>query len=441
MIWVVLGLIILFAGWSLVNPYVGLIGLLGINIIQPGELFPALDALHVERVMAILVLVSLLIHHGRFVFSKPTKALLLFWLATFLSVPFAFWRMGALLTAIDFSRVIIYHILIANLVNSQRRFRIFLIVFTVLIGWLAVSSYVAYLRGNFYNENGHFAREEGLTSSGGNPNELGLTLVSGLPLIALLWTRGKWRDRMLGFGVAGICIWAVIFTGSRSSFLSLLFLLAAYVFSTRRRIIFLPFALGLLALLWQVMPTEYQHRYLSVESLKGDESYQLRVVAWHAGWHMFLDYPLTGVGIGQFQFANGAKYWPLPGPKVWMNAHSLYVVLIAELGIIGTITFVAYLWTLFALNRSLRKAFVGDGDVPPWLRLYPTACNFSLLILLFVGYSSHDLYRSTWYMLGALTGCAQMLLEKNRIEVGQTQLSPIRVKRLMVPSFPGSNPR
>jgi O-antigen ligase len=187
----------------------------------------------------------------------------------------------------------------------------------------------------------------------------------------------------------------------------------------------LPVAIALLAIIWQVMPTEYQQRYLSVRSLKDDESYQNRVLAWHAGWHMFLDYPLTGVGVGQFAIADGTKYWPDPQHKIWLNAHSLYLQLIAELGLFGALAFVAYLYSLFRLNFWLRKELAVFPGAPRWLRFYPTASTLSLLVLLFAGYSSHDLYRSTWYILGALSGCVEMLVKQERVKQRREKDVPV----------------
>jgi putative inorganic carbon (hco3(-)) transporter len=435
MMWIIIAAICIVIGWGLFDPFVGLLGLVAVNIVQPGELYPLLDAFHVERVMAVLVLVSLLVHRKNLAFPDISKLFFIFWLTMFLSIPFAFWRMGAFESTLDFSRIVIYHILVVNLVTTPRRFRIFLTVFVLLTGWLAASSYISFLGGGYYLESGHFARAEGISSSGGNPNELGLSLVCALPLVVVLALRKSWRYRVIGIGVALISLYAIVFTGSRMAFISLIFVLAAYTFSAGKRLVFLPVAIALLAIIWQVMPPEYQQRYLSVRSLKDDDSYQNRVLAWHAGWHMFLDYPLTGVGVGQFPIADGTKYWPNSEERIWLNAHSLYLQLLAELGLFGVFAFGAYLYSLFRLNYRLRKELSVFPGVPPWLRFYPTACSLSLLVLLFAGYSSHDLYRSNWYMLGALSGCVQMFVNKERVKLRRAKKT-VQVAEPAIVAYP-----
>jgi len=414
MMWVVIAVIGIVAIWGMFNPFAGLLGLLAINVIQPGEIYPVVDAFRVERAVAILVLISLFLHHGKLILPRITKLFLLFWGTMFLSVLLAFWRLGAFMTALDFGKIAIYHVLIVNLVTTRRRFHTFLFVFVILMGWFAGSSIYEYNHGAYYYAGEHLARAEGLTSAGGNPNELGLTLVSALPLAALLALSGTIRDRIVGLAVAGMSIWAVIITGSRSSFLTMGVLLIAFIFSKRKRLLFLPIAAGLLALVWMVTPAEYKQRYISVETRDQDASYLNRKLAWQAGWAMWKDYPLTGVGAGNFPDADGAKYWPNPDPtrRIWLNAHSLYLQLLAELGLFGVLAFGYFVFQLYRLNHNISERLVRLDNTPKWLKFFPTACSLCLFVLLFDGYSSHDLYRSTWYMLAAMSACVGVMISE-----------------------------
>src|SRR5205814_10584703 len=93
-----LGFTLLIAfGMGFLNPFAGLLGLLAINVIQPGELYPIFNTLHVERLAAIFVLASLLLHRGRIRFNYPmSRQVLTFWLALFVSIPLAYWRLNSL---------------------------------------------------------------------------------------------------------------------------------------------------------------------------------------------------------------------------------------------------------------------------------------------------------------------------------------------------------
>jgi O-antigen ligase len=413
--------LLIVALWGLANPFVGLLGLLAVYFIRPGELHPVLAALHPERVLAILVLGSILLHRGKLVFPSITKRCLLFWMALFCSVPLAVWRSDALLNALDFIKILTYHVAIVSLVTTARRLRIFLATYALLVGWLAATSLSDYAHGVYYFAGEGIARATGLTSAGGNPNELGLTMVSGLPLLLPLIARGAGRVRWLALAVAAASITTVVLTGSRGSFLALIFLVGVLTLSSKHRLAWLLLAAIFLAVLWGATPAEYKQRYLSVNSLQNDESYQHRVLAWQAGWAMFKDNPLTGVGVGEFANASGMKYWPGQGHRIWLNAHSLYVQVIAELGLVGALAFAAFLIHLFRLNQSIAQRLSVLTDCPAWLGLLPRACTISVLVLLFGGYGSHDLYRPTWYMLAALSAAVQLGIAQGSFQLARAE--------------------
>lgn len=397
--------------WALVNPFAGLAGLLMVNILRPGELYPLFATLHVERLVAIVVLVSMLVHERRVAMPKITKTVLAFWATMFLAIPLAFWQGNSLSFSVNFGHTIVYHLLIVTLVNTERRFHAFLITFAVLIGWLGGSSLVSYLQGNVIVAMG-VERAAGLTSAGGDPNTLGLTLVSALPLVALLLRpeMAKWI-RLLGLAVCVVSVGTVISTGSRMSFFVLVLAIGLFAATRKHRFIYVPVALIILGIGWTFIPQQYKDRYETVNELDKDESFQNRVLAWKAGWRMFLSNPLTGIGPGNFAEAAGAEFWPGEGRKHFLNAHSLPLKAIGELGLAGTAAFAFMLFTLFKLNGSCKRRAQEMEDLPGYIKYFPVACNFSLIILLIAGYSSHNLYRNTWFMLAALSGAMHLMLE------------------------------
>ena len=403
-------LLIIFA-WGFLNPFAGLIGLLAVAIVQPGELYPIFNTLHVERMAAIFVVASLLLHRGRISFKNPmSRQVLVFWAVLFASVPLAYWKTNSLLGAMSFYKHIAYFLLITNLVTTLRQLKICLAAYVALNGWLAVSSYWAYAHG-FYYGSAAFERAEGLTSSAGDPNSLGITLVCGIPFAALLIFYGNVRLRALGIAAMIASLVTLVLTGSRTAFMGFIVLTVAFGLTRRKKFLLIPISVILAFAVFFLAPHDYQERYLSVQNRATDESYMNRVHAWHAGLLMMEHNPLTGVGMMNFSEANGGKYWPMPGRKHWLQPHSLYVQVGAELGLAGVAAFGWFLISLFKLNRKIKKA-AQESSWPNWFRYYPTACNFSLFVLLFTGYAAHSLYRNTWFLLAALTSCAYSLVKE-----------------------------
>ena len=71
-----------------------------------------------------------------------------------------------------------------------------------------------------------------------------------------------------------------------------------------------------------------------------------RIIAWKSGVRMAKKYPVTGVGSGHFPVALGTEFRPpefgdenLP----WLTAHSMYFLVIGELGLPGIICLLAIL--------------------------------------------------------------------------------------------------
>jgi O-antigen ligase len=389
------------------KPFLALMALLTVYIIQPGELYPSLGSLHLERVLVLLVFATCLFHGEKFRFPKITKRYLWFYGAMLLSIPFAFWRGGAAYNCEQYLEIVCFHIFIVALLTTEERIRQFVVALVGLTAWLGASALYMYHQGVEQVAMG-IERAVGITSAGGDANTLGITLAIMMPMEFLLMAKGnpKWM-RVFGLGVLALSLATIITTGSRTSFFTFLALLMILLLRSPKNLKFIPvLALGL-PLLWVVIPQQYKARYETVNQLQDDESYQNRVLSWRGGVQMFLSNPVTGVGPGNYTYANGTKFWP-GIPRHWLNAHSLYFQLLGELGSVGILTFGSYVICLFVLNRRTARTLKERG-ASVLLRQYPGFCNASLYLLLLTGYSAHNLYRNTWALLGAISAAVSLL--------------------------------
>ncbi len=424
---VLVGLGVLWAIYAAFkSPYQGLLALLVINVVQPGELFPLFETLHVERVVVLIVLISTVARQDeKLVFSPLSKKLIVFLLMLAVGIPFAFWRGGTAMATINFAKMVVYNILIVSLINTRERFRGFLITYACAIGYLGLTSGWTYFHGGSVYAQG-IDRAQGLTNAGGDPNALAITLVTALPLTVLLLSGATTKFRLFVLGMCALNVSTMVLTGSRTGFLCLLTLMVLFTITRKKALLIAPLMAILVLGIWVAMPTEYKSRYTTVENLKNDESYQNRIISWKSGLHMFEDYPLTGVGMGNFPYANGEKYWPIKnGVRVWLQPHSLYVQMIAETGLLGAISWLIFLFSMIGTNLRLRKE-LKDSSAPGWLKKFPVAACFCIVGLLVCGYSAHELYRHTWYELAAMTAALALIAAKER-EQQQPELEPMRV--------------
>lgn len=80
----------------------------------------------------------------------------------------------------------------------------------------------------------------------------------------------------------------------------------------------------------------------------GTDTVGLRYSLWRAGWRMWLDHPITGVGIGQYNSVLWRYMQDMAGPiRGNASSHNTYVQVLSETGFVGLILFLAMLISAF----------------------------------------------------------------------------------------------
>lgn len=416
-----LTLAVVLAVVGLFRPFLGMLVLVVIHFVQPGELIPALAPFRVELIYGLLFFVSFLISRkspltGRWM-SNPIFASVIVLLGyCALTVPFAIWRGGAFTQTIELAKLVFMLIVIGNLVDTNRRLRTVVWLLIGLLVWYAGTALNAYRQGEFVFAQG-IDRAVGLTSVVGGPNELGGLITALLPfLIAAFRSTRGFLLRIPLLLIFPLALAAVVVTGSRSGMLKLVFIGAYYVFQSRYKMLSALGIAALAAVLWVAMPVQYQQRYLTVmtfaEGGELDASNEIRVEVWKAGLRMFADHPVLGVGAGQFSTAYGTVYSGR-AHGAWFNPHNLLLQVACELGIIGLILFGYFVVQIVKGNhrifRETRQTSAGlNHEVA-------VACGAYLIGLAVASTFGHTLYRPYWYLIGGvITGNASAMAAERK---------------------------
>jgi putative inorganic carbon (HCO3(-)) transporter len=400
-------------------PFVGILVYQFITVIQPGVIFPSLNALHPERLMAVFLIISLVVNiklrRDKLIITEHRLLYLIgfFILSLVISVPTSYWTGQSVDNVIEFLKNFAYILLIVNIIKSHKRLRIFLWEYLLLIGYMAVSSAVAYKTGNVVEAQG-IIRAHGL--AGTDPNSLSVTLGLALPFHFMLFRLEKKRYlKAISLFIALVTIYTMILTGSRSGFLGLAtVVLLSWWYLPRRTIRLFALLAGAFIVI-SVMPPQYQERYASIFSKERDASSEERIKVWKKGLHMFFDHPFTGVGTGAFGTANAEDY--SGARKSYLKAHNLYIQTAAELGILGLVAFFTYVGFLFAYMRKYRRYIVDKFKRKTWVWGVLMAMQISTITLLVTGMFGHSLYRSNWYFYGAITIAIGLMLKNHRLPV------------------------
>ena len=389
------------------RPFVGLLIYLVVFLLRPAELYPVLGPLHIERLVGILVLIASVVGHkinqGRLQLPRDnvTTWLLVFFAVTVVSWSYSTDQMRTYLMVERFFKLLIFYLLIVLEVTNRKRFDAFVAVYLFMIFLDTFLSFRDYYGGGARYRMSIY-RADGRTSAGGDPNALAATLACTLPLLVAFFRLHRNLFLRLGLVVfAGLLILMISNTGSRSGLLGLLAALGIMVFYTRQRLIAAAAVLLLLGAGWVVMPDQYKARYHSIIESERDVNVVSsgRVDVWENGLRMFVAHPITGVGAGAFLTANASGEY---GPPIQLQAHSLYIQLLATVGLPGTI-----IWFLFLAGVGRRCLAKPKGDQPAALRAWSLTWRqgfvAALGALLMAGVFGHSLDRYTWYMLAALS--------------------------------------
>jgi probable O-glycosylation ligase (exosortase A-associated) len=396
------GLAVLAVMWiSLKYPYAGLVLYLATEYIRPGEIVPALGALHLARIIIFFTAIGWIVSIAKgkernIAWTGQTWAIVGFAAVMVISVFTAVWSGKAVESAVDGVKIAMVFILMINLITTERRLQLVVWLLVILALWISGDSMLRYL------STGKPVR--GITSGFlGDENDLALALLVILPLAAVLYqvSLKSLQRAVAGVAFVGI-LWSVIFTFSRGGFLGLLFVLLMLGVFSRKRLISVGLSLIVITVMWLAAPTTYHNRVSTIAQYKKDESAKGRILAWQASRAMFHDRPFFGVGPGNFETAYGLFYKPPGAEAVWRAAHSIYFQCLGELGAFGCLLFGMMVFFTFL---DLYKIGAGRTKWPVcfWQRKLAVGLAIGMGVYLVSGTFLSAIYYPHPYIVAAMT--------------------------------------
>jgi O-antigen ligase len=361
---------------------------------------PASEAVHPAKVIAIVGILALtsetVFGSRRFDFALPEGGLLLAFLAAAgLSCLTALWPGYAFEAVTTLLKMGAVYFVIVNCVTTERALQG--VMATMVAGGLfpALGTLRNYAQGNLV---------EGRTSWVGifaNPNEVAYSLVILLPLAAYLISVRGWLTRIPLIAISLVFVPAIFVTFSRGGLIGLG--AVAIIYAWRKRTVWIQILIVLLVAGGIVLASRYWSRGEDFSQLGADVSFQQRIATSRAGFDMFIDHPLLGVGLACSVIA-----WPLYAPKGLYTrgalvTHNTIIQALSETGIAGFIPFVLLigvgLYHMRKLGLEPRKNIANTG----------TAIEVAIWGLVVCGMSGG--YVVTWfpYLLLGLAGAARRI--------------------------------
>lgn len=209
-----------------------------------------------------------------------------------------------------------------------------------------------------------------------NPNDLAFSLLLpfSLALGAVLSRGGLLKRTALGVALALTTV-SILLTMSRGGLIALLATLLVYLFraGVRRRMLA---PILILAIPLFFLPNLFYQRLEEGRTNRGTGRYDI----WLAGLEIVKRNPIIGVGLANFPVAyqkvSGYAHIFYPRKGYSRDAHNTYLLVCAEMGMIGFAFFVAAIWSQM---RAVRRALTRRGP-PDYLGIAIEAACWGLLV-------------------------------------------------------------
>ncbi|MCE5193261.1 MAG: O-antigen ligase family protein [Candidatus Cryosericum sp.] len=207
----------------------------------------------------------------------------------------------------------------------------------------------------------------------GSPNVLAGYLEMIIPLaVYLVIARSKWYERVVASGCVLVMAGGFLFTLTRASWLSAggSFFVGLLILNPGLAAVFAAAGAGILV----AVPTFRVRMTTLLSSSYIDKSNNLgRLFRWRQAFLNLFDHPLLGSGLGTFGGSAGQKYGYFTG----ISMDSVWIRVLAETGMLGFITYVAWMASSFA---GVATRFFRSGDR---LWLFASIGLLALLVNLF----------------------------------------------------------
>jgi probable O-glycosylation ligase (exosortase A-associated) len=373
-----------------------LLAFTAILIVSPQAWLPILGSLRIAMVAAAVAIVAELLDRSmnrRPAEQTPAAFTLVLALVSWavLTIPVSYWPGGSVAALTDhFLKAIAFFWLIATVVRTEGRLRVFLWLLVLASLPLSITALQNYASGSFLRTpDGAVPRIAGYSTAGSglaaNPNDLALMINLLLPFAtALMLTARRVLPRLVAAAALLLGVAGVVVTFSRAGFLTLAVMgLVGLLALARRRPLALLAAAAAVALATTMLPQGYFERLSTITNIESDTtgSAQGRWNDALVAMEVAAANPITGVGLDQNVLALNRERG-----ATWREVHNVYLQYAVDLGVPGLLLFLAIFVSLFRTagfvrrtgrrRRAGREVSVAAGSVQVALIAFAVAAFF-----------------------------------------------------------------
>tara|TARA_R110002072_G_scaffold175601_2_gene331489 strand:- start:25720 stop:27030 length:1311 start_codon:yes stop_codon:yes gene_type:complete len=388
--------------------------------VRPQSIYPVIDFLPWTQLVVIGAILGCFTDKTvRWVSSPINHLLIIFFFIILLSSYLAYFP-GISFSNLDkyYLWVIIYFIII-NVVNTPRRFFIFICIFLLASFKLSLSLSIIWAgRGFSFTDWGLMGPKGFFQNSG----ELAIQMLVFWPIAwAFAHALKPYISRKLYLVLLLMPVTAIMVilgASSRGAQLALVsqLLVANYRFVFRPRI--LVSILISMVLIWNFLPEEQKQRF---ETMGEDGTSRQRLLYWENGIEMIQDNPVLGVGYFNFS-PYFERYYP--GDVLLGRAelpHNIFIQIGTDTGLLGLSVFLGLLFFAYRLGRQFRTEHCNKNE-----RIIGRCANISLLGFIVAGqFVTVAYYPFLWVHLALVVALSNSFNSNRKFPVKGSKEKPL----------------
>ena len=316
---------------------------------RPQEHLRFLRILHLPAIVVVLLAISMINSERIRLRDKQTTLFLLLLSLMVIHGPIAVNNYWALIFFITMVSNFVCFLALIRYVDTPDKFD------RLIKYWIVIHVYLAII--------GIMKQGKGIGGFFSDENDFCMTMNMIIPLSFFLAINASGVKRLYYALLTVLFLFVIILSQSRGGFVGLL---AAFIYCwlrTKRKMMtaFIMGSLAVVAVL--VAPPTYWKEVRSItEQGTSKGTGAERIYTWGVGWHMFLGNPVLGVGQGNFPYVF-REYEILAGhgeegyhgrSVAGRVAHSIYITMISELGLIGTCIIIGMMINALKDLKSIR---------------------------------------------------------------------------------------
>ena len=380
-------------------------GYLLVEYVRPQSLYPAIDFLPWTQLTVIGAILGCFTDKTiKWVSSPANKLLILLFLIILASSYFAYFPEVSFRNLENYYLWVIIYILIINVVNTRKRFFIFISIFLLASFKLSLPLSIVWAKRGFSFTDWGLMGPPGFFQNSG---ELAIQMLVFWPIsLAFCYAVRPYIKERAFLALTIMPITAIMVILGASSRGAQLALIVQIIILNYRRILnpkVLVAAIMALFIVWALIPEEQKQRFSSIGD---DRTSQQRLLYWENGIEMISDNPV--LGIGYFNFPRYFERY-YPEDKLFEYAelpHNIFIQVGTDTGLLGLSVFLIFIAFLF------KKAIVKDHS-DDFIKIIMKYMNVSLIGYIVAGQFVTVAYYPFLWIHGALVvSMANILLKE-----------------------------